>query len=100
MYIYIYSFHVFSIRSGLTGAVCHLSGPEHLFGCILFKYFKIYMYIKLLFFFGILPSTEQSHINQDLLRKNDDDDDDELPIQILYVKHSQISFFLALAISS
>ena len=80
--------------------MCHLSGPEHLFGCILFKYFKIYMYIKLLFFFGILPSTEQSHINQDFLRKNDDDDDDELPIQILYVKHSQISFFLALAISS
>ena len=53
------------------------------------------MYIKLLFFFGILPSTEQSNINQDFLRKNDDDDDDdELPTQILYVKHSQNQFFL------
>ena len=43
VYIYIYIYVFFSIRSGLTRAVCHLSGPGQLVGCKIHIY--IYVYI-------------------------------------------------------
>ena len=44
IYIYLEIYQFFSIRSGLTRAVCHLSGPGQLFGCII----HIYIYIDIL----------------------------------------------------
>ena len=37
-YIYLEIYQFFSIRSGLTRAVCRLSGPGQLFGCIIHIY--------------------------------------------------------------
>ena len=35
---------IFSIRPWLTGAVCHLSGPGQLFGCIILIYIYIFIF--------------------------------------------------------